>query len=469
MSSRTQPTVQQVFADTKLDIPKDMDLTDHRFSDALDEQDPLKEFRKEFILPTNRGIGATKVAQDLQDEPCTYFVGNSLGPLPKRSRELLNEEINVWATSGVNGHFSHPHGRNWMTISSQATTLMTEIVGAKESEIASMSTLTANLHLMMTSFYKPTKDKYKIICENRAFPSDEYAFTSQAKYHNLSPDDAIIRLKPRAEEHTLREEDILDVIKKEGKSVALVLFSGVQYYTGQWFPMESITKAAHEQGAICGWDLAHAVGNVPLRLHDWDVDFAVWCTYKYLNSGPGGIGGLFVHDKWQGKKLPKLAGWWGHSEATRFQMPDVFDPIPGAQGFQQSNPSALITATLLGSLQIFKEAGGLQVTRQKALQATAYLEALFKRSPNYVEGALPLSKAQFTIITPTAKDARGSQLSLLFTEESMPIVFEEMMKRGVIGDERHPGIIRYAPIPLYCSFEDCRRTAELLNEVLAGL
>ncbi|KAG8906268.1 Kynureninase (L-kynurenine hydrolase) [Tulasnella sp. 403] len=326
----------------------------------------------------------------------------------------------------------------------------------------------------MTSFYKPAPQRYKILCEYRAFPSDEYAFSSQAALHGLSPENDVIRLRPRPGEHYLRESDILDAIKEHGSSLALVLFSGIQYYTGQWFPMQKITRAAHDVGAICGWDCAHAAGNVPLSLHDWDVDFAVWCTYKYMNSGPGGIGGLFIHEKWVDKEKPKMAGWWGHDEATRFQMPDRFSPIPGAQGFQQSNPSTLNIAALLGSLELFERAGGINVLRRKAIRTTAYLEALLKASPYYLSAdkagvAFESNKPAFTIITPSERDSRGTQLSLLFSAENMPVVFEEMTKRGVIGDERHPGIIRYAPSALYCTFEDCRRTAELLNEVLAQL
>ncbi|KAG8954725.1 Kynureninase (L-kynurenine hydrolase) [Tulasnella sp. 424] len=459
---------------------------DPKAATLLDEHDPLKEFRKEFKLPTNKGIKATAVQDDLQDEPCVYFVGNSLGPLSKRSQELLNEELDIWASVGVTGHFDHPMQRDWMTLASKATKLLSPIVGAKEEEIAVMGTLTANLHLMMSSFYKPTKERYKILCEIKPFPSDEYAFASQAALHGFDPTTAVVHLQPRANEHSIRTSDILDAIKEHSSSLALVLLSGVQYYTGQYFAMPEITKAAHDAGALCGWDLAHAVGNVPLKLHDWDVDFAVWCTYKYLNSGPGGIGGLFVHEKWHKEKGVQYAGWWGHDEATRFQMPPVFQPIPGAQGFQQSNPSILNIASLLGSLEVFSRVhptDPMSVIREKSIRATAYLETLLRSCRFFVgphdgekvlkgevlTGADKPMKGAFTIITPRAKDERGAQLSLLFSEEAMPKVFNEMVKRGVIGDERHPGIIRFAPAPLYCSFEDVRKCVATLVEVLNSL
>lgn len=415
-----------------------------------------------------------------------YFVGNSLGPLSKRSQELLNEELDVWATIGVTGHFDHPMGRDWMTLASKATKLLAPIVGAKEAEIAVMGTLTANLHLMMSSFYKPTKERYKILCEIKPFPSDEYAFASQAALHGFDPSTAVVHLEPRANENTLRTSDILDAIREHSSSLALVLFSGVQYYSGQYFAMPEITRAAHDAGALCGWDLAHAVGNVPLSLHDWDVDFAVWCTYKYLNSGPGGIGGLFVHEKWHKEKGVQYAGWWGHDEATRFQMPPVFQPIPGAQGFQQSNPSILNIASLLGSLEVFSRVhptDPMSVIRAKSIRATAYLETLLRSTRFFVgphdaekvlkgqvlTGADKAMKGAFTIITPRAKPERGAQLSLLFSEEVMPNVFSEMVKRGVIGDERHPGIIRFAPAPLYCSFEDVSKCVATLVDVLNSL
>ncbi|KAG6903205.1 hypothetical protein C0995_002748 [Termitomyces sp. Mi166 len=376
---------------------------------------------------------------------------------------------------------------------------MAEIVGAKEKEVVCMGTLTNNLHLMMDSFYKPTADRFKILCEAKAFPSDQvgrkitsrmkladsviprqYAFASQVKAHDLDPATAIIEVSPREGEYTLREEDILEIIAKEGSSIALVLFSGVQYYTGQWFPMESITRKAKEQGCICGWDLAHAVGNVPLTLHEWDVDFAVWCTYKYLNSSPGGIAGLFVHEKWNNAELPKFAGWWGHELTTRFEMPPKFSPIVGAQGFQQSNPCILALASLLGSLQLFKEAGMMKPIRERSLLLTGTLERLLINSkyfvpPDEVRQLYPQpgsGEPGFTIITPNDASQRGAQLSLLFLPVGtglMQKIFAELSNYGVIGDEREPDVIRLAPAPLYNTIGDCEQAVHYLEEALKGL
>jgi len=306
------------------------------------------------------------------------------------------------------------------------------------------------------------------------------------KLHGFSPEDAIIEMFPREGEFSLREEDILEVIEKQGPSIALVIFSGVQYYTGQWFPMQSITKAAKTQGCICGWDLAHAIGNVPLSLHDWDVDWAVWCSYKYLNSGPGGIAGLYVHEKWD-QELPRYAGWWGHDPSTRFLMPPVFSPIRGAQGLQQSNPSVLAVASLLGSLQVFKEAGMVGRLRVRSIELTAHLEGLFVQSAYFVpphEAAIKLPlcasptdrtehrRPAFTIITPTDANSRGSQLSLLFFSSDtglMHKVFGGLHSYGVIGDERHPNVIRLTPTALYNTVQDCENTAKYLEVVLKAL
>ncbi|CAE7221137.1 unnamed protein product [Rhizoctonia solani] len=445
------------------------DIATHEYAQQLDAQDPIRRFRDEFRLPTNRGIKADLVPSELADSPCRYFVGNSLGPLPKRSQKILNEELEVWATTGVEGHFAHAHDRNWKDIMYKAGRALAMLTGAQESEVITMGTLTANLHLMISTFYKPSAGRYKILCEAKAFPSDQYAFASQTRAHGYDPKDAVIELAPREGEVYLREEDILAVIEKEGPSIALVLFSGIQYYTGQWFPMEKITQAAHNAGAICGWDLAHAIGNIPMKLHDWDADFAVWCTYKYLNSGPGGIAGLFIHDKWAGKLQTSYAGWYGHNNETRFQMGSVFDPIPGAHGFQQSNPSALNVATLLGSLELFEEAGGIDALREKAIKITGYLEALLKRSSFYRDQLDHDSKAlpHFTILTPADPQQRGTQLSLALRPLGiMPKVFEEMQRRGVIGDERQPDVIRLAPVPLYVGYEDCLQAALVLDEAL---
>lgn len=424
--------------------------------------------RDEFVLPSNRQVGASEnlVAAD---EPCVYLCGNSLGAMSKKSKQLVQEEVEVWATRAVVGHFSHPHQRKWVSFADHITPLMAELVGAKEKEVACMSTLTANLHLMMDSFYKPNSERYKILCEAKAFPSDQYAFASQVRARGLDPAKAIIELSPRDGEYFLREEDILEAIEKEGDSIALVLFSGIQYYTGQWFPMESITRKAKERGCVCGWDLAHAIGNVPVSLHDWNVDFAVWCTYKYLNSGPGGIAGLFIHEKWNGIEHPKFAGWWGHTLATRFDMPPTFTPTEGAQGFQQSNPSILSMAPLLGSLQVFKQAGMIAPLRERSLVLTGTLEKHLLQSKYYLplkDVAASQGKKGFTIITPHTPQDRGAQLSLLFLPVGsglMKKIFDTLISFGVIGDEREPDVIRLAPIPLYNTLEDCEKAAKYLD------
>ncbi|KAH9934629.1 kynureninase [Fomitopsis serialis] len=439
-------------------------------------EDPLRVFRDEFVIPTNAQMKATAVAPELENEPCTYLCGNSLGVLPKRSKQLVEEELQVWATRGVEGHFDHPHGRDWMHIADFVHPLIAEIVGASESEVACMGTLTANLNLMMSTFYKPTKGRYKILCEARAFPSDQYAIASQVVSHGFDSS-AVVEMSPRPDEYTLCTSDILDVIAREGASIALVLFSGVQYYTGQAFAMETITRAAKEQGCVCGWDLAHAVGNVPLSLHDWDVDFAVWCTYKYLNAGPGAIGGLYVHERWADEPI-RAAGWWGHDPATRFDMPAVFARIGGAQGFQQSNPSVLATVSVLGSLEVFKRAGGMQPIRARSLRLTGYLEALLCASRFYVPVAQvneleqAAGKTGVTIITPANPEERGAQLSLVFLPTGrgvMPRVLKELAERGVVGDSRKPDVIRLAPCPLYNTFEDVERSVHMLEQALESV
>ncbi|KAI9510864.1 kynureninase [Russula earlei] len=431
-------------------------------------------FRHRFVIPTNENVGASRVKGE---DPCTYLCGNSLGLLPQPVQALVQQELRVWGSRAVQGHHDHPHGREWTNI--------TDHVRAKP-EVACMGTLTANLHLMMNTFYKPTPERYKLLCESMAFPSDQYAFASQVKLHGFNPKDAIIEMFPREGEFCLREEDILEVIERQGSSIALVIFSGVQYYTGQWFPMQSITKAAKAQGCICGWDLAHAIGNVPLSLHDWDVDWAVWCSYKYLNSGPGGIAGLYVHEKWD-QDMPRYAGWWGHDPSTRFLMPPEFSPIRGAQGLQLSNPSVLGVASLLGSLQVFREAGMMRRLRVRSIELTAHLERLLVRSAYFVPPreavervplyASPTDHAQrchpaFTIITPPDANSRGSQLSLMFFSSDtglMHKVHEGLISYGVIGDERHPNVIRVAPTALYNTEQDCENVAKYLEEVLGAL
>ncbi|KAG5727652.1 Kynureninase [Termitomyces sp. T112] len=444
----------------------------------LASSSPTLPLSSDFFVPVNKDVQAEFRTDG--DSKVIYLCGNSLGLSSRRSVDLVQEELKAWGTHGVVGHFRHPHDRPWVKFTDELNPLMAEIVGAKEKEVACMGTLTSNLHLMMDSFYKPTADRFKILCEAKAFPSDQYAIASQVKAHDLDPTTAIIEVSPREGEYTLREEDILEIIATEGPSIALVLFSGVQYYTGQWFPMESITRKAKEQGCICGWDLAHAVGNVPLALHDWNVDFAVWCTYKYLNASPGGIAGLFVHEKWDNIVLPKFAGWWGHELTTRFEMPPKFSPILGAQGFQQSNPCILALASLLGSLQLFKEAGMMKPIRERSLLLTGTLERLLNKSsyfvpPDEVRQFYPQpgrGEPGFTIITPSDASQRGAQLSLLFLPVGtglMQKIFTGLSNYGVIGDEREPDVIRLAPAPLYNTIGDCEQAVHYLEEAFKAL
>lgn len=439
------------------------------------EYDRLSSLRDNFTIPTNRQMKATAVAPEDQDNPCIYLCGNSLGLQCRFTREKVQEEMNVWATRAVEGHFDHPLDRDWMYIADKTLPDLAALVGASENEIACMGTLTANLHLCMNTFYKPTKERYKILCEARAFPSDQYAMASQVVAHGFDPADAIIELEPLPGEYTLRPERILSAISQHGSMVALVLFSGVQYYTGQLFPIKDITVAAHDQGCTVGWDLAHAIGNVPLKLHDWGVDFAAWCSYKYLNSGPGGIGGLFVHERWADEPI-RHAGWWGHDPTTRFDMPTRFKQIRGAQGFQQSNPSVLATAALIGALQVFHMAGYMSALRTRSLNLTGYLFALLKESRWWVPleelGADKGRQVGVSVITPEDSEARGAQLSLIFTPLGrgvMPRVERGLLKRGVIGDSRKPDVIRLAPCPLYNTFKEVKLAMKALDEVLKGI
>jgi len=434
----------------------------------------------EFIFPTNKDIGA-KLRPD-GDNKIVYLCGNSLGLPSRRSTGLVQEELTAWGKYAVTAHFARSSGTPWTKFCDNITPLFAELVGAKEKEVACMGTLTNNLHLMMDSFYKPTPDRYKILCEAKAFPSDQYAFTSQVIAHGLDPAKAILEVWPREGEYALREEDIMDILAKEGPSIALVLFSGVQYYTGQVFPMKEITAKAKQQGCICGWDLAHGIGNVPLSLHDWGVDFAVWCTYKYLNSSPGGIAGLYMHEKWNEIQRPKFAGWWGHDLSTRFEMPPQFTPIVGAQGFQQSNPCVIALAALLGSLQIFKEAGMMGPLRERSLLLTKTLWEHLTKLKQYVplnevakrypETGTKNTEPAFTIITPSDPTKRGAQLSLLFFplgSDVMRKIFAGLSDHGVIGDEREPDVIRLAPTPLYNTLKDCELAASYLDAAFKGL
>ncbi len=411
---------------------------------ALDAQDPLAELRARFHIP-RREDGTEAV----------YLCGHSLGLAPKRALSIVNEELNVWARLGVDGHFAGE--RPWVSYHELASNSLAHLVGAQPSEVVAMNSLTVNLHLLLTSFYRPEGKRRKILLESLAFSSDRYAIESQLRVHGLDPSDALLLVTPCEGESELRTDDICAQIAAAGDELATVLLPGVQYLTGQSLDLRAITAAAHAVGAMAGFDLAHAIGNTPLALHDWDVDFAVWCSYKYLNSGPGAIGGAFVHERHARSRLPRLAGWWGHDKQSRFAMPPAFVPLPGAEGWQVSNPSILATAPLLASLAIFEEAG-LDRLRRKSLALTGYLETLL----------LARASDRLTILTPRDPAARGCQLSLrlLSSAEAARALHVELTELGFICDWREPDVIRVAPVPLYNTFVEVWDFVDALSSLL---
>ena len=419
------------------------------FAQSLDQADPLSSFRHDFLFPQQNG------------KPFIYLCGNSLGLQPKAVRKVVDEQLNNWHNLAVEGWFE---GDNpWMFYHKELKKLMAPLVGASAKEVCPMNTLTVNLHLLMVSFYKPVKGRFKIIMEAGAFPSDQYAVESQVRFHGYDPKEAIIEVAPRVGEYTLRTEDILTQINEHGDEVALVLFGGVNYFTGQWFDMEAITKAGHAKGAIVGFDLAHAAGNVPLKLHDWDIDFACWCSYKYQNSGPGGISGIFVHEKhFTDTTLNRFAGWWGYQEAQRFKMEKGFFPEASADGWQVSCTQVMPMALYFASLQIFEKAGFIEPLRVKSKTLTSYLFYIIDQV-NMVLGF-----EQFEIITPLSENDRGAQVSIIAKQNGKEI-FEKLTANNVLGDWREPNVIRLSPVPLYNSFEDVFRTGELLLQIAKGI
>jgi kynureninase len=410
------------------------------YAKEMDDADKLSSYRSRFFYP------------QLHSKDAIYLCGNSLGLQPKTVKSFYEQELNDWAKYGVEGHFEAK--RPWFSYHHFFTKSLANIVGAKESEVVAMNSLTVNLHLLMLSFYRPTKQRYKIIMEAGAFPSDMYAMETQAQLHGFNPDDAVIEIGPRKGEHTIRMEDIEATIKKHKKNLAVVIFGGVNYYTGQFFDMEKIVELTHEAGAICGFDLAHAVGNKVMHLHDWKVDFACWCSYKYLNSGPGAVGGIFVHEKHvKSKDTFRLAGWWGHDEKTRFKMKKGFKPTKTAESWQMSNAQVLNMAAHRASLDIFDKVG-MDKLAEKSLALTAYAEMLL----------LSLKNLKFEIITPSNPLERGCQLSLLFKSKGRE-VFEKLQSKGIIADWREPNVIRIAPVPMYNSFEDVYTLYEIMKTV----
>lgn len=413
------------------------------FARQLDRQDPLKKFRQQFLIPPVNG------------KPSIYFCGNSLGLEPRSVKKYLLEELEDWAKLGVEGHL---HGkRPWLYYHHLTKKPLARLVGAKPSEVVAMNQLTVNLHVMLSTFYRPTSNRFKILTEAGAFSSDQYAVESQIRLHGLDPEKVLIELAPRAGEHTLRNDDILETIRAAGNQLALVLFGGVQYYSGQFFNLKAITAAAHASGAYAGFDLAHAIGNVPLNLHRDDADFAVWCSYKYLNSGPGSIAGAFVHERHATSDLPRMAGWWGHQEKDRFKMRKGFIPMTGVDGWQISNFPVLTGAAHLASLELFDQAG-MTSLRKKSILLTGYLSYLLNKID-------PIRKL-FHVITPANAAERGCQLSILMNHQKGQRVFKKITKAGVIADWREPNVIRIAPVPLYNTFEDVYRFSEIFAGAL---
>lgn len=404
------------------------------FARQLDNKDPLKSFRDKFHFP------------NFHDKRILYFTGNSLGLQPKKAAEYIQEELADWAKFGVEGHFHAK--RPWYSYHENLCEMTAKIVGAKPIEVVVTHSLTTNLHLLLVSFYRPQGKRTKIICEAKAFPSDQYVLESQVNFHGLTQEN-IVEVFPRDGEELIHLEDVLAKIKELGEELALVMFGGVNYYTGQLFDMQKITAAAHAVGAIAGFDLAHATGNVNLHLHDWNVDFATWCGYKYLNSSPGGVSGIFVHERHANdSSLPRFAGWWGHDKEARFQMEKGFQPLAGAEGWQLSNAPVLGMAAHLAALEIFNEAGMDNIGEKRDL-ITSYLEFVIDSiSEKYKE------KCSFELITPRDKTQRGTQLSVKINGQGAEL-FKRICELGVLADWREPNVIRLAPVPLYTSYEDC--------------
>lgn len=420
---------------------------------SLEAADPVPTRRAEFhLLPYADPEGGTVGGTEGGPVEIAYFAGNSLGLQPRRLSALLTEELDDWARLGVEGHLE-AH-RPWVDYHERLREPAARLVGALPAEVVAMNTLTVNLHLMMASFYRPTPDRFRIVIEDSAFPSDSYAVRSQARWHGFDPDDAVLRLVPREGEDVLRTEDICDLLARQGDSIALVLLGGVNYYTGELVDMPAITEAAHRAGAYAAFDLAHAAGNVPLQLHDWGVDWAAWCTYKYLNSGPGAVAGAFVHERHlTDDSLPRLHGWWSTDPAVRFEMRPLLDRQPTADAWSMSNPPILALAPVLASLEMFDESG-IATLRQRSERLTAYLESLF----DTLSRTRPLQ-----VITPRDPARRGSQLSL----RCHGINIRELTHRlraefGVIADAREPDVIRFAPVPMYVTYHDCWRAAAAL-------
>jgi kynureninase len=416
---------------------------DEQFALQLDADDPLRPFREKFHLPLGK-----------DRKPLIYFAGNSLGLMPKSARPIVEQELDDWAKLGVDAHLKAK--TPWYSYHETLREPTARLVGAKPIEVICMNSLTVNLHLIMATFYQPTKSRFKILMEEPAFPSDTYAIKTQIIHHGFDPKEALVLARPREGEFTARTEDIVDLIEKHADQLAVVMIAGVNFFTGQFFDIEKITSAAQRRDITVGVDLAHAVGNVPLALHDWNVDFAVWCSYKYLNAGPGAAAGAFVHERHvTDTKLPRLAGWFGNDPNTRFRLhlEPEFVPVPSADGWQISNPPIFSMAPLRASLSIFDEAGGMEPLRAKSIKLTGYLQFL-------LEGA---GHSKLSVITPRETEARGAQLSILVHEHPKEL-FHKLEAAGVKCDFREPNVIRAAPTPLYNTFHEVWRFATILSE-----
>ena len=420
-----------------------------KYAQEQDLKDPLYQYRKQFFFPQLNGKDAI------------YYTGNSLGLQPKGVRESINQELDDWAKFGVEGHF---HAKNpWFSYHEMFAAPLAKIVGALPHEVVAMNQLTVNIHLLMVSFYQPSEKRFKILCEAKAFPSDQYALESQVRFHGLDPAEAIVEISPRAGEYTIRLEDILSKIDEQGDELALIMIGGVNYFTGQVFDMKTITEAGHKVGAMVGFDLAHAAGNLKMHLHDWDVDFAAWCSYKYLNSGPGGVSGIYINEKHaKNKDLIRFAGWWGQDKKTRFLMEKGFDPIETAEGWQMSNAPILSMAAHKTSVAIFDEVG-MDALCEKRDKLTAYLEFIIDEI-----SAKQNENSKLEIITPRNKENRGCQLSIVAHGRGKSL-FKTLLEEGVISDWREPNVIRIAPVPLYNSFEDAWHFGQILEKALAGM
>ena len=415
---------------------------DENLAKQLDAEDPLRSFREKFHLPSGK-----------DDQPLIYFAGNSLGPMPKSARKIVEQELDDWAKLGVDAHLDAT--TPWYSYHETLREATARLIGAKPNEVICMNSLTVNLHLMLATFYRPTKSRFKILMEDPAFPSDTYAIKTQIVHYGLDPKEALILARPRKGEFTVRTEDAVDLIERHDDQLAVVLIAGVNFFTGQLFDIPEITAVARKRGITVGIDLAHAIGNVPLALHDWNVDFAVWCSYKYLNAGPGAVAGAFVHERHAtNTSLPRLAGWFGNDPNTRFRLhlEPEFIPVPSADGWQISNPPIFSMAPLRASLAIFDEAGGMEPLRAKSIELTSYLEFLLLQN----------ASKRFAVITPKSPSERGCQLSILAREHPKEL-FEKLEAAGVKCDFREPNVIRAAPTPLYNTFHEAWQFASILN------